>query len=280
MRGLEGYPATMPQIHPTATLGGGVELAADGCIGPQCGLTGPVRVGAGTRLIGHAYLQGPLEMGDRNTVYPFVCLGFAPQHIRFDPETPGHGLRIGDRNVFRESVTVHRAFEDEGPTAIGDDNYFMTCSHVGHDVRLGNHVSMNTGAALGGHVEIEDRVIVGGGSVVHQFVRVGEGAMISGGIGMSQDVLPWFMLTGINVVGSVNLIGMRRSGMSRDDIDDVRWVYRILCRQGLSVRSAVERLQERVGRPRVDAALAFIEGSSKGICTARQQLTRGSGGAP
>jgi UDP-N-acetylglucosamine acyltransferase len=175
----------MPTVHPTSLLDGAVELGEDVTIGPSCVLTGPIRIGRGTRLIGHAYLQGPLELGADNVVYPFVCLGFAPQHLRFDPRTPGQGLTVGDGNTFREHVTIHRAFAEEHPTTIGNRNYFMGGTHAGHDCRVGDECVLVNGALLGGHVTLQDAVTVGGGTVVHQFVRIGRGAMLSGSMGLT-----------------------------------------------------------------------------------------------
>jgi UDP-N-acetylglucosamine acyltransferase len=215
-------------------------------------------------------------MGPGNVVYPFACLGFAPQHAKFDPATHGPGLQIGHSNTFREHVTVHRAFTNEGPTTIGDRNTFMVNSHVGHDCRVGNDVVLVNAALLGGHVVVSDRVIVGGATAVHQFVRVGRGSMLSGGVATSVDVPPFFMLTGINVCGSLNLIGMRRSGMSHQQIDDVRWVYRTVCRQGLGLRSAIEVLRQRAERPLVAEYIAFLDASTRGVGTGRARIIRGA----
>jgi len=265
----------MPDIHPTALLQGDVQLAEDVVIGPHCVLTGPVSLGPGCTLIGNAYLHGPLTMGRDNVVYPFACLGFAPQHLKFDPHTPGKGLVIGDDNTFREHVTIHRAFTDDGPTCIGDRNYFMVASHAGHDCRIGDDCTFVNAALIAGHVVIHDNVTVGGGATVHQFVRIGRGAMLSGLAGTGLDIPPWFTLTGINVCGSVNLVGLRRSGLDKSDIDDVRWVYRTLYRKNRSLQYALLDLKERSDRPIVADYIRFIESSDRGICPARGKALRG-----
>jgi UDP-N-acetylglucosamine acyltransferase len=265
----------MPEVHPTAILEGDVLLADDVRVGPHCVISGPVRIGPGCRLIGNVYVHGPVTMGAENLVYPFSCIGFAPQSVSYDDAVPGHGVVIGDRNRLREGVTIHRAMTDDGPTRIGDDNFFMATSHAGHDAQVGNECILANGAMLGGHTHLGDRVNIGGGTAVHQFVRIGRGAMLSGGVATSRDVPPWFMLTGISVCGSINLIGLRRNGVSREEIDDVRWVYRTLSREGLSLKSAVERLKERRDRPLVAEYVAFIETSDRGICTGRGQASRG-----
>jgi UDP-N-acetylglucosamine acyltransferase len=269
----------MPTIHPTSILEGNIDVADDVTIGPHCvldGKAGPIRIGPGSRLLGNVYLTGPLTLGERNTIYPFACLGFSPQDLKWDPDRPGAGLVIGNGNIFRESVTVHRATSDETPTRIGNDNYWMAGSHAGHDCLVGNQCTFVNAALLGGHVQVADRVVVGGLTAAHQFVRLGRGAMLSGGVGLTQDLPPFFMLTAINLVGSINLVGLRRSGASPDMIEDVRWVYRVLYRQGLSLSSALQALRERSDRPVIAEYVTFLEESKRGICTARAKAGRAS----
>ena len=266
----------MPTIHSTAILEREVNLSDDVQIGPYWVLTGPITVGPGTRLIGNVYLQGPLTLGANNTIYPFACLGFAPQHAQFDPQTPGKGLVIGDDNILREHVTIHRAFTDAGPTHIGDRNVFMAASHAGHDCNIGSDCTFANGALLGGHVTVENRVVVGGGTLVHQFCRLGQIAMLSGGMGTKADVPPFFMLTGVNICGAVNMIGLRRIGMPRDQIEDVRWAYKTMYRRGRSPRDALIELKKRRERPIIADYIAFIESSERGYCPAHGKAVLGT----
>jgi len=264
-------------VHPSSSLGPEVSLAEGVEVGPLCVIAGRVEIGAGTRLIGGVWLEGPLTIGERCTIYPNACLGFAPQHLKYDPAQPGRGLTIGSDNIFREGVTIHRAFEDAGPTTIGDRNYFMTNSHAGHDCRIGSDCTFVTGSALGGHCHVEDRVIIGGNTVVHQHCRIGEGAMLSGAMGLSADLPPWFMLTGNNVVGSINLIGLRRRGFSREEIDAVRWVYRTLYREERSIKAGIEILRTRGDEPMVKRYIDFLETGDRAVATARPKPVRGAG---
>jgi len=266
----------MPSVHPTAILEGDVKLADDVTIGPHCVITGPVELGSGTKLIGSTYLHGPLWLGENNVVYPFCCLGFAPQHLKFDPATPGEGLRIGSNNIFREHVNIHRAFQPDHPTIIGDRNFFMETSHAGHDCVIGNDITVVAGARMGGHVVVEDKVIVGGNSSIHQFCRIGKGAIVGGGTGLGSDLPPYFMLTGVNVAGSVNLVGLRRGGFSREQIDTVRWVYRTLYRLGLPMGEAKAKIAERAGDPMIDEYLRFFAESKRTICPGAGSMTRGA----
>lgn len=262
----------MATVHPTAIIQGDVQLGDDVSIGPHCvldGATGPISIGAGTRLLGNVYLTGPLSLGERNTVYPFACVGFSPQDLKWDPAKPGAGVVVGDGNTFREHVTIHRATSDDAPTTVGNDNYFMASSHAGHDCRIASNCIFANGTLLAGFVRVDDRVIIGGNTTVHQFCRVGRGAMLSGSAGLGQDLPPFFMLTGFKVAGSINLVGLRRSSASPEVIDDVRWVYKTLYRRGLSTKSVVAELQaryERDGRPIIAEYIEFITTSRRGIC--------------
>jgi UDP-N-acetylglucosamine acyltransferase len=267
----------MAQIHPTAVVLGEVDLDPDVSVGPGCildGTLGPITIGPGTRLLAHSYLYGPLAIGAANSVYPNVCLGFAPQSVGIDHEHAGLGVTIGDRNRFREGVTIHRAMTDEGPTTVGDDNYLMTNSHAGHDCRVGNHVILASGALLGGHVTVDERVMIGGNTTVHQFCRIGRGAMLSGSVAAAHDVAPFFMLTGIDVVGSINVVGMRRQELPGDQVEDIRWAYKTLYRRKLPASAALKVLRERADRPIVAEYIEFIETSRRGLCASHDQSKR------
>lgn len=264
----------MPEIHPTAILEGDINLADDVEIGPGCVLTGPITIGPGSRLIGHVWLNGPLTLGKSNTLYPNACLGFAPQDISWDPKRAGAGVMVGRNNLFREGVTIHRATSNDTPTTIGDDNFFMSNAHAGHDVIVGNNCTFSNATLLGGHAIIENHVIMGGNAGVHQFCRVGRRVMIAGMGAVTRDVLPFFMISGINIAGSLNVVGLRRSDMPREDIKAVRWVYKTINRRGKSLKSALEELKTRADNPIVREYLDFIESSKRGICTSRDDPKR------
>lgn len=267
----------MPDVHSTAIIDGDVTLADDVMIGQHCvldGTAGPMRIGKRTRLIGNVYLTGPLTMGQHNTVYPFACLGFPPQDLKWDSHRPGAGVEIGDGNIFRESVTIHRAASDTAPTRIGSNNYWMAMSHAGHDAIVGDNCTFANAVALGGCTQVADRVVIGGATVIHQFCRIGHGCMLSGAMGLSLDLPPHFMLTGNNVAGSINLVGLRRAGVARDVIDDVRWAYKTLYRRGLSLKGALDELRGREDSATIREYIEFIEQSKRGICPARGKTAR------
>jgi UDP-N-acetylglucosamine acyltransferase len=266
----------LAEIHATAILEGDVQLADGVVVGPWCRLRGPLSIGPGTRLEASVQLEGPLRLGARNRLYPFVTLGLAPQDLGWDPDEPGAGLVVGDDNVFRESATLHRASSREEPTRVGDGNYWMVNTHAGHDCRIGSRCVFANGTLLAGHVEVGDGVITGGNVAVHQHCRIGRGALLSGTMGLNKDLPPFFTLTGGNIAGSINLVGMRRSGMPSAEIDDVRWVFKTLYRKGLSFKQAEDELRTRADRPRVAEYLDFIAASQRGIVPGEGEARRGT----
>ena len=241
-------------------------LADDVVVGPGCVIEGAVTLGAGCRLIGHVFLQGPMTLGERNIMYPNVCLGYAPQDVKIDPATfVGAGTVIGDRNFFREGVTIHRA-TGKRPTTVGNDNYFMCNSHLGHDVILGNNCQLANGSLIAGHVEVQDNVILGGNSGVHQFCRVGRLSMISGIEAITKDLPPFCVSYNSHTVGSLNLVGLRRGDL-RPHIDDLRRAFDIMYRSGLANDSAVARIRGELGHDTLCMEFAdFIASTKRGIC--------------
>ena len=170
---------------------------------------------------------------------------------------------------------MHRATSDETPTVIGDRTYWMVNSHVGHDCQVGNDSVFANGVLLGGSVRVGNGVIMGGNTAVHQFCRVGRGALLSGVLGLSKDLPPFFMLTGGDLAGSINLVGMRRAKMPSDQIDDVKWVYKTLFRRELSFKRAVDEIRSRADREIVAEYLAFFEASERGIVRGKADPRRG-----
>ena len=267
----------MAQIHPSAVLDGNITIADDVVVGPNCVLQGDIVIGSGCHLVGSVYLNGKLVMGSRNVVYPFSCIGFAAQDIQFPHDQFEPGIVIGNDNTFREGCTVHRATQ-KIPTTIGNHNLLMTTSHVGHDSQVANRVTLVTDSALAGHVHVHDKVIVSGSSAAHQFVTLGCGAMLAGGLVTTYDVLPHFLLTGYNIVGSINLVGMRRSGMSSDEITRRKEIYKLLYRSEHTLSRAIEILrsqEDAVAQEYIDA----IDHSRRGIvpkATNKRTARRGS----
>ncbi len=256
--------ALSPRIHPTAIISPESELADDVQIGPYSVLEGAVRLGSGCVLKSFVHLVGPLTMGRNNTVYSGCVLGEQPQHIRYAGEPTS--TEIGDGNVFREHVTLHRATTQSWTTRVGSGNFFMAHSHVAHDCAIGNQCILANGALLGGHCTLEDGVYLSGNCAVHQFVRLGRLALLSGVSGATKDVPPFVIQQHINCVVGINVVGMRRAGISHADIDAVRKVFHLIYRQGLSMPNALQQIEQELSEVGVaQEMVSFIRRSTRGI---------------
>jgi UDP-N-acetylglucosamine acyltransferase len=243
------------RIHPTAVVAPEAELDDTVEVGPYVVIEGPVRLGPDCVLRPFVHLVGPLTMGRGNLVYSGAVLGERPQHLKYNNEPTG--VAIGDRNVFREHVTVHRATTQSWTTRIGSDNFFMAHSHVAHDCRVGNRCILANGALLGGHCELADNVYLSGHSALHQFVRVGRLALLSGCSATTKDIPPFVIQQNIDTVVGVNVVGMRRAGLSNAQINAVRQAFRIVFRDGLTLPAALERLEGELGG--VDVVVELID---------------------
>jgi UDP-N-acetylglucosamine acyltransferase len=256
-------------IHPTAAIDAEAVIAADAQIGAFAVIEGPVQVGSGCVIESHACVSGPLVLGRNNFVGHGAALGKAPQHRGYRGEPTE--VQIGDDNVFREYVTVHRGtVQGNGVTVIGDRNMFMVGCHVGHDVRIGNGCTVVNNALLGGHVTLDDDCILSGHTAVQQRVRIGRLAMLGGTGGTSKDVPPFILQQGYNCVTGLNIVGIRRAGFSSASIDALRQVFRILYREALPLPAALERIEGEFGQiAEVAELVRFIRMSRTGINPAR-----------
>jgi UDP-N-acetylglucosamine acyltransferase len=235
----------MPQVHSTAVIDPSAELADDVVIGPWCIIGEGVKIGRGTRLFGRVTLEGPLVIGAKNIFYPQAAIGLPPQDRKFGPDVPSSGVVIGDSNIFREGVTVHRA-TGSTPTSVGSRNMLMVNSHLGHDVTLGDDCTLANGALVAGHVHVASSVTISGNAAVHQFCRLGRLSMISGNMGIVQDLPPFCTVYVSRRVGSLNLIGLRRAGL-RNSIRPLTRAFDILYRGQHSTQRAVEMITSELG---------------------------------
>jgi UDP-N-acetylglucosamine acyltransferase len=256
-------------IHPTAVIDSDSVIAPDVQIGPYAIIDGPVQIGPGCVIEAHACVTGPLSLGRNNFIGHGAVLGKGPQHRGYRGEPTA--VQIGDSNVFREFVTVHRGtVQGNGVTTIGDRNMFMVGCHVGHDVRIGNGCTVVNNALLGGHVTLEDDCILSGHTAVQQKVRIGRLAMLGGTGGTSKDVPPFILQQGYNCVTGLNIIGIRRAGFSARSIDAMRQVFRILYREGRPLPAALEQIEADFGHvAEVVEFVTFIRMSRTGINPAR-----------
>jgi len=258
------------QIHPTAIIGPEVQLGADVTVGAYAFVGGTAVIGDGTIIHHHGTVEGNTHLGRGNEVYPYACLGLKTQDLKFKGGNPG--LRIGDRNVFREFTTVHTATGDGDFTTIGSDNYFLGYTHVAHDCKLGDHVIMSNHATLAGHVTVGDHVVMGGLSAVHQFCRIGRYAMLGGMAKVRKDVPPFVIADGDPaVVRSINKVGLERNGFTAEQIERIKAIHRILFRDGLNHGQALERLQNHpdAASAEFQEMLVFAAVSERGLMPER-----------
>jgi UDP-N-acetylglucosamine acyltransferase len=254
-------------VHPTAIVSPAARIAETADIGPYSILEGEVEIGAGTRLMAHVYMEGPLHVGEDNVFFPYSTVGVASQDLKYHGERTE--TRIGSRNKIREFVTIHRGTEGGGSvTSIGDDNLLMAYAHVAHDVHVGSRVVLANAVTLGGHVTVGDWVVIGASTGVHQFCRIGRHAIIGGYSVVTQDVLPFSNTVSeraIKVFGA-NRIGLERRGFERDTVEKLQTAIRLLTRSGMNTSQAVERIRAELGGcAEVEELLAFIAESERGV---------------
>jgi UDP-N-acetylglucosamine acyltransferase len=254
-------------IHQTAIIAPGAQLAEDVEIGPYAVIGEHVRLGRGTKVGAHAVLDGWTELGEGNQVFPLAAVGGIPQDLKYRGEETW--LRIGDRNIFREYVTIHPGtVTGDGETTIGSGNLFMAYSHVAHDCHIGNGAVMANGATLAGHVRVEDFAILGGLCAIHQYVRIGSHVMVGGGSMVGQDVPPYTIANGYPArTRGLNLVGLRRRGFSEESIASLRKAYKILVFSRLKIPDALARIRTELPQTtEIQHFVAFIESSERGIC--------------
>lgn len=254
-------PDAAPVIAPGAQVSDQAVLGPGVRIGPFC-MVGPgVVLEAGVHLHSHVVIEGPTRIGARTEIWPFSVVGGAPQHIRYKGEPTT--LDVGPDCIIREQVSIHRGtVGGGGRTVLGKGVFVMAQVHVGHDCQVGDGVILAGGSALGGHVTVQDRAIIGGQAGVHQFCRIGEGAMIGGCAAVTMDVIPFGSAMGNHArLAGLNLVGLKRAGLSREAIATLRAAVQELFGPGpVPFRERLPQVAARHGAsPEVARILAFIE---------------------
>ena len=254
-------------VHPSAIVDAAASVHASAEIGPYC-IVGPeVTIGARTRLIAHVFAEGPTQIGEDNTFYPYSTVGVAPQDLKYRGEKSR--TVIGDRNQVREFCTIHRGTEGGGSlTSIGDDNLLQAYAHVAHDCLVGSHCILSHSATLGGHVTVEDYAVVGAHCGVHQYCVVGAHCYIGGYSVITQDVLPYSLVVSDREpsIRGVNKVGLERRGFDKQEIRALHQVFRILTKAGLNTEQALARVSAEVEEvPGVATVREFIAGSKRGF---------------
>ncbi len=247
-------------IHPLAKLGEGVSVGPGTIIGAN------VEIGDGTWIGPHVVIQGPTVIGKHNKIFQFASVGDEPQDVTYQGEATR--LEIGDHNIIREFCMISRGtIKGGGLTRLGDHNFLMAYSHIGHDCIVGNQIIMVNYSALSGHVIIDDYAIIGAYAAVHQFCHVGAYAFIARATYVTKDVLPYVMIAGIATSAcGINTVGLRRRGFSSEAIDQLRRAYKVIFRKGLTVQQALVELDVlRQDCPELIPMIEALQQSTRGI---------------
>lgn len=264
---------TNPTIHPTAIIADGAKIGANVHIGPYCVVGPHVVLADGVTLHSHVVVDGDTHIGAGTEIYPFASLGHVPQDKKFGGEKSL--LRIGERNVIREQVTMNPGTQGGGMlTQVGDNCLFMVGSHVAHDCRVGNHVILANNATLAGHVTVGDHAIIGGLSAIHQFVRIGTHAFIGGMSGVEKDVIPYGTVKGERAsLDGLNLVGLKRRNIERENIHALRHVFKELFMADAGTLSErAETLRAKYPQEEAQALLDFVlSDTSRAFCTPRER---------
>ena len=255
-------------VHPSAAIEEGAEIAENCIIGPFCVIGADVVLGPHVHLKSHVVVTGQTEIGQETVVFPFAVVGESPQDLKFKGEATR--LIIGKRNRIREGATLNVGTEGGGGiTRVGDDCLIMTGAHVAHDAQVASRVVMANQAALAGHCIVEDDVIIGGLSGIHQFVRLGKGAIIGAVTMVTNDVIPYGLVQATRgSLDGLNLIGLKRRGVSRADITALRAAYQALAQGEGAFQERARRLGQETDSDYVQEIVNFIlAGSDRSFLT-------------
>lgn len=255
----------MVEIHSTAIVEEGAILEEGVKIGPYCIVGKDVIIKKGTVLQSHVVVEGITEIGENNTIYSFVSIGKANQDLKYKNE-PTKTI-IGSNNSIREFVTIHRGTDDRWETRIGNNNLLMAYVHIAHDVIVGDGCILANNVTLAGHVVVDSFAIIGGLTPVHQFTRIGSYCMVGGASAVNQDICPFVLAEGNKaVVRGLNTVGLRRRGFTDKDMSNLKKAYKILFRQSMPLKEALEELEKNFSEDKnIMYLVDFIKNSNRGI---------------
>ncbi|MDI6853302.1 MAG: acyl-ACP--UDP-N-acetylglucosamine O-acyltransferase [Deltaproteobacteria bacterium] len=263
------------RIDPSARIAPEVELAEDVEVGPGVIIDGPSKIGAGTRILAHAYIGPFTTIGEGNVISFGAIIGHEPQDYAFKGEESY--TIIGDYNIIREYATIHRGTKPGSATRVGNHNFLMALSHLAHNAQLGDHVIVVNNALVGGYVEVADRAYISGNCVIHQFCRIGTLALMRGGSRTSRDVPPYCIMDGDHTVRGLNLVGLKRAGFTAEQIRPLQEAFRLLFFKRSNLTKGLAKVEAKVPRtPEVVHLLEFIEASQRGVALGPRQ--EGDGG--
>jgi len=254
-------------VHPTAVVDPTAELAEGVEIGPYAVIGAGVKIGARSKIWHHATVWGDTSLGEENEVYPYASIGMQTQDLKFNGGSPG--VRIGNRNTFREYVSVNAGTNDGELTVLGDHNYLLAYCHVGHACQIGNHLIASNGVAFAGHVIVGDHVgIGGGGTAIHQFCHIGRHAFIGGCAKVEQDVAPFMLGDGHPAkIRMFNKVGLERAGFDEAQLRVVKFLFKTFYREGLNRIQAIDAVKSSDFSDSSEARdfVRFVEESERGL---------------
>jgi len=255
------------KVHPTAIIHPQAQVAASVAVGAYSVIGEGVEIGDDCEVMSHVVIEGPAKIGKRNRFFPFGAIGFPCQDLKYKGEPTR--LEIGDDNVFREFITLHRGTVDgEGATRIGSHNFLMAYVHIAHDCKLGNHIIMANGASLAGHVEIGDHATVGAFCAIHQYCRIGAYSFLGSSSLVNKDILPYAKTSADRALGvyGANRMGLERRGLTKQDMDELDKAFRLLSRSKLNTTQALEAIDAQgFESSHVRALVEFIRTSERGV---------------
>jgi UDP-N-acetylglucosamine acyltransferase len=253
--------------HPTAIIHPKAQIASRVTVGPYSVIGEGVELGEDCDVMSHVVIDGLTRIGRGNRIFPFASIGLAPQDLKYRGEPTR--LEIGDRNIIREFVTLHRGTaEGGGVTRIGNHDLLMAYVHIAHDCTLGDYVIMANGASLAGHVEIQDYATVGAFCAIHQFCRIGTHAFLGSCSLVNQDILPYAKTTAPRPISAygANRFGLERRGFGKEDVGELQTAFRLLSRSKLNTTQALEAIEARgLKSPHVRVLVDFIKTSERGV---------------
>lgn len=257
----------MTNIHPTAIVAESAQLGENVQIGPFAIIEDGAKIGDRSEIMAQAQVRAKSLVGADCYVGSGSLIGADPHYVGFNRETHSWA-RVGDRNIIREYVTIHRSIEDGGETVLGDDNFLMNGAHLGHDCQVGNKNILANNVLLGGHVEMANHCFLGGGSVYHQFIRIGDYVMAQGLAGTSHDIPPFTMLAGTdNEIAGLNVVGIKRAGFDSPDRMEIKEVFKTVYRSQLNLKQAIQVLDQKSWGEPASLLINFLKSDTKkGFC--------------
>jgi UDP-N-acetylglucosamine acyltransferase len=258
------------KIHPTAIVDPGARLGEEVEIGPYACIGGEVQIGARTVVQSHVVIEGSVRLGSDNQIGPGAVIGGLPQDLGFKRGTPS-SVEIGDGNIIREHVTIHRGTAANSATHVGNGNFLMVGAHLGHNCVIGDEVMVANNCLLAGYVTVENGAFLGGACVFHQFMRVGTLAITQGGSGFGKDIPPYVVGAGVNQIVGLNVVGLRRAGFGPEERAEIKAAFHLLYESGLNVSQALARARERQWHQSAQVFFDFVATAQRrGLCGLRR----------